>query len=150
MNLLQQCLVYPFGHPILVWCLLTVKCLSMPSSRHRCRKRSLVYSLPLFEQDTLIFLLIFFSIFLFHFTNKFFSFVSHDIYPILPREIINKGHKVVVISHKCRLGRSPNICVNIVKNVLDAMNRGAEFYLGLLADEVILTKLQFACLGILQ
>jgi len=37
--------------------------------------------------------------------------VSHNIYSTLPREIINKEHKVVVNSNRC-LGRSPNIRVN--------------------------------------
>jgi len=73
--------------------------------------------------------------------------VSHGIYPTSPREIINKGYKVVITSNRCHLGRFPNIRVNIIKNLLGAINYSAEFHLGLLTDKVMLTKFQFAGLG---
>jgi len=46
----------------------------------------------------------------------------------------------VVTFNRYHLGRSPNICVNIDKNSLDAMNRGAEFHLDLLTDDTMFTK----------
>jgi len=73
--------------------------------------------------------------------------VSHGIHPISPGEIINKEHKVVVISNRCYLGRSLNICVNIVKNPLSAMNRDAKFHLGLLTDDAKLVNSNLLVLG---
>ena len=64
----------------------------------------------------------------------------YGMYPISPREIINKIHKVVVTSNRRRLGRFPNIHVNILKNLLGAMNRGVEFRLGVLTDDAMRTK----------
>jgi len=43
-----------------------------------------------------------------------------------------KRYKVVVTSNRCHLGRSPDICVNIIQNSLGAMSRGAEFHLSFL------------------
>jgi len=37
--------------------------------------------------------------------------------------------------------------MNIIKNPLSAMNRGAEFHLGLLSNDTMLTKIQLAGLG---
>jgi len=76
--------------------------------------------------------------------------VSHGIYPTSPREIINKGHKEVVTPQKCHLDGSPNIHVNIVNNLLSAINRGVEFHLGLLVDDAILIKLQFTGFSTVQ
>ena len=130
---------------------LTVKYLSMPSSCHNYRKGSLLYSPLLSERRTLIFLLVFFSIFFsLHKQLYDFLFVLHCIYPISPRVIINKGHKVVVTSNKWCLSRSPNIYVNIVKNFLSTINHGAKFHLGLLSDDAMLTKFQFIGLDTLQ
>ena len=46
----------------------------------------------------------------------------------------------MVTSNKCRHGRSPNICVNIIQNPLGAISCGAKSYLGLLSDDVIFTN----------
>ena len=67
-------------------------------------------------------------------------FVLHGIYPTSSRVIINKRHKVVVTFNGCRLGRSLNIHVNIVKNLLHVMNRDIEFHLDLFFDDTLLTK----------
>ena len=58
--------------------------------------------------------------------------MPYGIYPTSSREIINKRHKLVVTFNRCHFGKSPNICVNIIKNLLGGMNRGAEFTLALL------------------
>ena len=79
-----------------------------------------------------------------------FLFVLHSIYPTSPRVIINKRHKIVVTSNRCHFDKSPNIYVNIVKNLLGAMNHSVEFYLCLLFDDALLTKFQFAGLCTLQ
>ena len=72
----------------------------------------------------------------------------HGIYSTSLRVIINKRHKVVVTSNRCRLDRSPNIHVNIVKN--GVTNRGDEFHFDLLFDDTMFTKFQFAGLGTLE
>ena len=120
---------------------LTVKCLSMLSSRHSYWKESLAYSPPLSEQSTLIFLPVFFSIFfLLHKQLQDFSFILNSIYSASPKVIINKRYKVVVTPNRCHFCRSLNICVNIVMNPLGAMNRDAEFHHGLLSHDAMLTK----------
>jgi len=73
----------------------------------------------------------------------------YGIYPTSPSVINYKRHKVVFTSNRYHL-RSPNTCVNIVKNPLGAMNRGAEFHLGLLTDDAMFTKFHLAGLGTLQ
>jgi len=70
--------------------------------------------------------------------------VLHGIYPISPRIVINESHKVVVTSNKYSFGRSPNVGVNIIQNLLGAVSRCAEFHLGLLADDAMFTEIQFA------
>jgi len=45
--------------------------------------------------------------------------------------------KVVVISNRYYLGRCLNICVNIVKNSLNAMSRNVKLHLDLLSDDTI-------------
>jgi len=116
---------------------LTVKYLSMPLSRHNCRKELLVYSPPLSEQSILIFLLVFFPMFFFHFTNNFKTFPLY--FMVYTKHLLEyssiKRHKVMVTSNRCHLGRSPDICVNIIQNSLDAMSCGAKSYLGLLSND---------------
>jgi len=56
----------------------------------------------------------------------------------------------VVNSNRSRLGRSPNIGVSIIQNSLGAVSRYAEFHLGLLSDDVMFMKLQFAGSDIFQ
>jgi len=120
---------------------LIVKCLSMPSSRHSCRKGSLVYSPLLSERSILIFLLVIFSMFFFYSTNNSRTFLcAHGIYPTSPRVIIYKRHQIMIISNRCRLGRSLDICVNIIQNLLGAMSCDAKSHLGLLSDDVMFTK----------
>jgi len=111
-----------------------------------------VYSPPLSEQSTLIFLPVFFFhiSFSLHKQLQDFPFVPHGIYPISPRVIIYKRRKVGVTSNRCRLGRSPNTCVNIVKNPFGAMNHGVEFHLGLLTDDAMFTKFQLVGLDTLR
>jgi len=79
-----------------------------------------------------------------------FLFVLHGIYPTSLRIIIYKRHKVIITSNRCCLDRSPNIYVNIIKNFLAAMNRGAVFHLGLPTDDAMLTKCQLKSLDTLQ
>jgi len=50
----------------------------------------------------------------------------------------------VAISNRFHLDWSPNICVNIIQNLLRVVRRGAEFHLGLLSDDAMSTKIQFA------
>jgi len=126
---------------------LTVKCISVPSSRHSYRKGLLVYSPPLSEWSTLIFLSVFFFMFFFHSTKNFrtFPFVLHGIYPTSsrvtsPRVIIYKRYKVMVTSNRCYLGRSPDICVKIIQNPLGAISCSAKSHLALLSDDVMFTK----------
>jgi len=73
--------------------------------------------------------------------------VLHNIYPTSLRVIINKRYKVVITSNRCRLGRSPNICVNIVKNPLGAMNSGVDFHLSLLSDDAMRTNFNLQVLA---
>jgi len=56
----------------------------------------------------------------------------------------------VVTSNRCLLVRSPNIGGNIIQNLLGAVSRCAEFHIGLLIDDTMFTKLQFACSGTFQ
>jgi len=56
----------------------------------------------------------------------------------------------VVTSNICRLGRSPDICVNIIQNPLSVMSRGAESHFSLLSDDAIFTKFQFAGIDTFQ
>jgi len=88
--------------------------------------------------------ILFYISFSFHKQLQYFSFVIHGIHSISPRVIIYKKHKVVVTSNRCRLSRSTKIYVNIVQNHLSAMSRSAESYIGLLSDDAMLTKFQFA------
>ena len=74
----------------------------------------------------------------------------NGIYPTSPRIIIYKSHKVVIISNRCRLDRSPNIGVNIIQNPLGAISCCAEFYLGPLSDDAMFTKFQLAGSGTFQ
>ena len=103
----------------------------MPSSRHSCRKGSLVYSPQFSEQSTLIFLPVLYSMFLFHSTNNFriFPLCFYGIYPTSPRVIIYKRHKVVVTSNRCHFDRYSDICMNIIHNPLGAMSRDTESHL---------------------
>ena len=96
---------------------LTVKCLSMPPSRHSCRKGSLVYSPPLSEWSTLIFLPVFSPCSSTPQTTLGLPLCAYGIYPTSPRVIIYKRLKVMVTSNRCHLGRSPDICVTIIQNL---------------------------------
>ena len=71
-------------------------------------------------------------------------------HPSSPRIIIYKSHKVVVTSNRYCIGRSPNISVNIIQNPLGAVSLCDEFHRGLLFDDAIFTKLQFAGFGTFQ
>ena len=76
--------------------------------------------------------------------------MRHGIYLTSPRVINYKRHKEVIISNRRHLGRSLDICVNIIQNLLGAMSRGAEFHLSLLSENAIFTKIQFAGIDTLQ
>ena len=69
-----------------------------------------------------------------------FPFVFHGIYTTSPRVINCKRHKVMVISNRCHLYRSPDICVNIIQNPLGAMICSAKSHFGLLFDDAMFTK----------
>ena len=70
-----------------------------------------------------------------------FPFVLHGIYLTSPRVIIYKRHKVMVTSNKCRLGRSPDICVNIIQNSHGAMSCDVKSHLCLLFDDAMFYKI---------
>jgi len=74
----------------------------------------------------------------------------HDIYLTSPRVIIYERHKVMVISNRCHLGRSPDICVNIIQNPLGPMSCDIKSHLSLLFDDAIFIKFQFAGTGTFQ
>ena len=93
------------------------------------------------QWSTLIFLLVFFSIFLLHSANKSRTFsLCLMIYTQHHLEKSSIKEKLVVISNRSRLGRSLNIRMNKIKNSLSVMNRGAKFHIGLLTDDAMLTK----------
>jgi len=58
-----------FCHPFCCGVSFTMKCLSMPSSRHNCRNRLLLYSLPLSDLNISIFLHVCSFILLLHSTK---------------------------------------------------------------------------------
>jgi len=122
---------------------LTVKCLSMPSSWHSCKKGSLVYSTPLSEYSTLIFFPVCIFICFFHSTKKKTRtfLLSYSVHPITPREIINEWHKVIHTSKCSRLSRPTNVPVNIIKNPLNMVNSSAKLHLDLLANDAVFTGL---------
>ena len=66
-----------------------------------------------------------------------FPFVLHIIYPTSPRVIVYKRHKVVVTSNRYRVGRYPNIVVNIIQNSLGTMSHRAESHFDLLSDDAM-------------
>jgi len=54
----------------------------------------------------------------------------------------------MVTSNRYRLGRFPDICVNIIQNPFGAVSHGAESHLDLLSDDAMFTEIQFASIGI--
>jgi len=56
----------------------------------------------------------------------------------------------VVSFNRCHLGKSSDICVNIIQNPLGAMSRCAGFHLDLFFDDAMFTKIQLVGIGTFQ
>ena len=126
----------------------TEKCLYMPSSWHSWRNYTLLHCL---NEVSSYFFPYFSPCFSFTpQTTPDFPLVLHCICPTSPKVIIYKWHKVVVTSNRCCIGRSPDICVNIIQNLPIAISCSAKSHLGLLSNDAIFTKFQFACTSTFQ
>ena len=100
---------------------LNVKCVSTPSSWHSCNKGILS---PLSEWSILIFLFVLsLSSSSTSQTTSGLPLCASWYMPNIARVIIYKRYKVVITSNICHLGRSLDICVNIIQNPLGAVSR---------------------------